>query len=99
MLGGPFCLSLVNQVGVLVGRNGAGKSAILEGFEAISYCAIGRSIDSRMIDSDSIPSILQVEIFTPTHRRLGYRYELIIPFSMAALGLVIVDIPNYNHPK
>ena len=96
VLGGPVSLSLVNQVGVLVGRNGAGKSAILEGFEAISSCAIGRSIGSRMIDSDSIPSILQVEIRTPTNRRLGYRYELIIPFSMDDLDTDIDDTTNDN---
>ncbi len=96
VLGGPVSLSLVNQVGVLVGRNGAGKSAILEGFEAISSCAIGRSIGSRMIDSDSIPSILQVEILTPTNRRLGYRYELIIPFSMDDLDTDIDDTTNDN---
>lgn len=96
VLGGPVSLSLVNQVGVLVGRNGAGKSAILEGFEAISSCAIGRSIGSWMIDSDSIPSILQVEILTPTNRRLGYRYELIIPFSMDDLDTDIDDTTNDN---
>jgi Fe-S cluster assembly ATPase SufC len=96
VLGGPVSLSLVNQVGVLVGRNGAGKSAILEGFEAISSCAMGRSIVSRMIDSDSIPSILQVEILTPTNRRLGYRYELIIPFSMDDLDTDIDDTTNDN---
>ncbi|TRU82666.1 MAG: ATP-binding protein [Microcystis novacekii Mn_MB_F_20050700_S1] len=96
VLGGPVSLSLVNQVGVLVGRNGAGKSAILEGFEAISSCAIGRSIVSRMIDSDSIPTILQVEILTPTNRRLGYRYELIIPFSMDDLDTDIDDTTDDN---
>jgi hypothetical protein len=49
-----------------------------------------------MIDSDSIPTILQVEILTPTNRRLGYRYELIIPFSMDDLDTDIDDTTNDN---
>lgn len=96
VLGGQISLSLVDRVGVLVGRNGAGKSAILEGFEAISSCAIGRSIGFRMIDSDSIPTILDVEILTPTNRRLGYRYELIVLPSLDDLDTNIDDAPNDN---
>lgn len=81
-LGSQVSVSLVDHVGVLVGRNGAGKSAILEGFEAISSRAIGRPSRSRLFDSDSIPKILDIEISTPTERRLRYRYELIfIPIS------------------
>lgn len=70
-------MSLPDRVGVLVGRNGAGKSAILEGFEAISSWAVG--IKSRQLDIDSIPKILDIEISTPTERRLQYRYELVLP--------------------
>jgi predicted ATPase len=43
VLGGPVTISLNDSVAVLVGRNGAGKSAILEGFRAISYRAVGRN--------------------------------------------------------
>ncbi|MEG3435587.1 AAA family ATPase [Pannus brasiliensis CCIBt3594] len=82
-LGGEVSISLVDRVGVLVGKNGAGKSAILEGFEAISSWAIGRSRRSRMLGSDSIPRILDIEILTPNKRRLEYRYELIpLPASI-----------------
>ena len=80
-LGSQVSVSLRNRVGVLVGRNGAGKSAILEGFEAISLWAIGRLSRLRPLDSDSIPKILDIEISTPTKRQLRYRYELIIPSS------------------
>lgn len=81
-LGGQISVSLVDRVGVLVGRNGAGKSAILEGFEAISSWAIGR-YRRRLFDSDSIPPILETEILTPTDRRIRYRYELIfLPTSI-----------------
>jgi hypothetical protein len=76
-LGGQVSVSLPERVAVLVGRNGAGKSAILEGFEAISSWAIGRFSRIRLFDSESIPKILEVEILTPTERRLRYRYELI----------------------
>lgn len=76
VLGGQVSVSLLEKVKVLIGRNGAGKSAILEGLEAISSCAIGRINQSRLLDSDSIPKILDIEILTPTERRLGYRYEL-----------------------
>ncbi|WP_227381103.1 AAA family ATPase [Planktothrix agardhii] len=67
-------MSLDDGVAVLVGRNGAGKSAILEGFEAISLCAIGR-FNQLVYDSESFPKILEIEILTPTDRRLEYRYE------------------------
>ncbi|VXD11263.1 conserved hypothetical protein [Planktothrix serta PCC 8927] len=81
-LGSQISLSLFDRVGVLVGRNGAGKSAILEGFEAISSRAIGRLSRFRLLDSDSIPKILDIRISTPTERQLRYRYELIfIPSS------------------
>ncbi|MDK3160126.1 ATP-binding protein [Kamptonema cortianum] len=76
-LGGRVSVSLRDRVGVLVGRNGAGKSAILEGFDAISSSAIGRLNPFRFFDSESIPKILEIEVLTPTERRLGYRYELI----------------------
>lgn len=76
-LGGPVTVDISNQVAVLVGRNGAGKSAILEGFEAISSQAVGRLNRFRLADSDSIPKTLDIEILTPTGRRLRYRYELL----------------------
>ena len=75
-LGGRVSVSLLNRVGVLVGRNGAGKSAILEGFEAISSRAVGRFSRIRQNDGDSIPKILDIEILTPSNRRLRYKYEL-----------------------
>lgn len=82
VLGGRVYVPLIDQVGVLVGRNGAGKSAILEGFEAISSRAIGRLSRFRQIDSESIPKILDIEILTPEDRQLRYRYELkAIPIS------------------
>jgi hypothetical protein len=73
VLGGRVTVSLHDGVAVLVGRNGAGKSAILEGFEAISLCAIGRF--NQLNDDESFPKILEIEILTPTDRRLEYRYE------------------------
>ncbi len=76
VLGGRVSVSLSDRVGVLVGRNGAGKSAILEGFEAISSRAIGRFSRIRQNDGDSIPKILDIKILTPTDRRLEYKYEL-----------------------
>ena len=77
-LGGQVSVSLLDRVGVLVGRNGAGKSAILEGFEAISSWAVGRFSRARQFDIDSIPKILDVEILTPTERRLQFKYELVV---------------------
>ena len=74
VLGSRVTVSLDDGVAVLVGRNGAGKSAILEGFEAISLCAIGR-FNPLVYDSESFPKILEIEILTPTDRRLEYRYE------------------------
>jgi AAA domain, putative AbiEii toxin, Type IV TA system len=75
VLGGKVSVSLVDRVAVLVGRNGAGKSAILEGFATMSSCVVGNRF--RFNDSESIPTILEVEILTPTNRLLQYRYELI----------------------
>ena len=74
VLGSRVTVSLEDGIAVLVGRNGAGKSAILEGFEAISLCAIGR-FNQPVYDSESFPKILEIEILTPTDRRLEYRYE------------------------
>jgi len=77
VLGGRVTLNLIERVGVLVGRNGAGKSAILEGLDAISSFAIGRTRRFRQNYYDSIPKILEVLISTPTSRQLKYRYEFI----------------------
>jgi hypothetical protein len=78
VLGGEVSVCLSDRVAVLVGRNGAGKSAILEGFRAISSWAIDRVARSAQFDIDSIPKILDIEILTPTERRLHYRFELIV---------------------
>jgi len=79
VLGSRVTVSLEDGVAVLVGRNGAGKSAILEGFEAISLYAIGgfSRLNQPVYDSESFPKILEIEILTPTARRLEYRYEFI----------------------
>lgn len=74
-------MSLVNRVGVLVGHNGAGKSAILEGFKAVSSSAIGSFKKSRPFDVNSIPRMLEVIILTPTERLLEYKYELVVAFT------------------
>lgn len=73
VLGGQVSVSLQNGVVVLVGRNGAGKSAILEGFKAISSIATGGTIGR-----SSTPKILKIEISTPSDRRIEYTYEFII---------------------
>jgi recombinational DNA repair ATPase RecF len=77
VLGGKVSVSLSDRVTVLVGRNGAGKSAILEGFEAITSLAVGRFSRNRLNDSENFPKILHVEILTTAQRRLKYQYELI----------------------
>lgn len=78
VLGGPVSIDLRDRVAVLVGRNGAGKSAILEGFESIKSWAFDR-FRSQIFDADieSIPNILEIEVLTPHNRRLQYRYELV----------------------
>ena len=77
VLGGPVTISLNDGVAVLVGRNGAGKSAILEGLKAISAFAMGGSSSMRPIEDEAIPIELIIEISTPTSRRIEYKYELI----------------------
>ncbi|HEY9907697.1 MAG TPA: ATP-binding protein [Thermosynechococcaceae cyanobacterium] len=95
VLGGRVSVSLTDGVAVLVGRNGAGKSAILEGFEAISLRPIGRSPRTRPTDGDSIPKVLEIEVSTPNDRRLEYKYELkSLPIS--ADDLDIDDSENSN---
>jgi ABC-type cobalamin/Fe3+-siderophores transport system ATPase subunit len=84
VLGGKVSVSLVDRVAVLVGRNGAGKSAILEGFAALASCAVGRRVEYN--DAESIPKILEIEVLTPTDRRLHYRYEL-LPFPLSVEDL------------
>jgi predicted ATPase len=92
VLGGRVTVSLQDGVAVLVGRNGAGKSAILEGFEIISSWAIGRR--SQILQTNT-PKTFEIEISTPTARRLRYKYELLIlPSSTEAFDS---DIPiSYN---
>ena len=77
VLGGRVTVSLHDGVAVLVGRNGAGKSAILEGFETISSFSIGKFKRLWQNDNDSIPKKLEIEILTPTNRHLAYKYELL----------------------
>ena len=61
---------------MLVGRNGAGKSAILEGFEAISSWVVGRPGFRKFdFEIDNTPKKLEIEILTPIDLRLYYRYE------------------------
>ncbi|MFN5727796.1 MAG: AAA family ATPase, partial [Pseudanabaena sp.] len=64
VLGGRVTVSLHDGVAVLVGRNGSGKSAIIEGLQAISLCAVGKSNRVPYNSSDSIPKILEVKILT-----------------------------------
>jgi ABC-type multidrug transport system ATPase subunit len=78
VLGRKVSVSLLDRVAVLVGRNGAGKSAILEGLKAISSLVIGNSKPSPNFDIDRIPKKLDIEILTPTERRLQYTYELVV---------------------
>lgn len=86
VLGNQISISLVNHMGVLVGRNGAGKSAILEGFSTISSWVAGRYIKLRPFEQDSFPKKLKIQIQTPTQRQLSFTYEL----------LVIVDSEDKN---
>ncbi len=79
VLGDKVALDLTNRVSVLVGRNGAGKSAILEGLESIASFARGYARRIRPNDYESIPKILNISILTPTNRHLDYSYELISP--------------------
>jgi predicted ATP-dependent endonuclease of OLD family len=74
VLGRPVTISLNDGVAVLVGRNGAGKSAILEGFKAISEFVMGEN-NRILYNDDDVPTILTVEILTPSNRRLQYKYE------------------------
>jgi hypothetical protein len=77
VLGGRVSVSLSDRVAVLVGRNGAGKSAILEGFETISSCAgIGFPNKTNYGGIGEFPRILNIEILTPHNRLLQYHYEL-----------------------
>ena len=76
VLGGPVTISLNDGVAVLVGRNGVGKSAILEGFMAITSFASGRN-RLRQIDYENIPNVLNIEVLSPSNRRFAYRYELL----------------------
>jgi predicted ATPase len=76
-------VSLSDHVAILVGRNDAGKSAILEGFEAIASLAVGRLGRNQLNDTENFPKVLGIEILTPNQRRLKYQYELIpLPTSI-----------------
>jgi AAA15 family ATPase/GTPase len=81
VLGGKVSVSLSDRVAVLVGQNGAGKSAILEGFEAIAL----RAANSRPLwrfgpvrQIENMPKVLDVEILAPNNRQLNYHYEIVL---------------------
>ncbi len=93
VLGGRVTISLHDGVAVLVGLNGAGKSSVIEGFEAISLYAIGKINRVRQNDDDSIPKILEIEVLTPTARLLKYNYEL-ITLSSSVEELNFEDSPD-----
>lgn len=85
VLGGQVTVSLTDGVAVLVGRNGAGKSAILEGLEVIADLAIGlRFRRIHQDDLDGFPKKLSVLILTPTQRYLEYQYEF-LPYLSTTL--------------
>ncbi|MFM7579588.1 MAG: ATP-binding protein [Microcystaceae cyanobacterium] len=66
VLGGPVTITLNDGVAVLVGRNGAGKSAILEGFMAISSFALGNfnpSLNNNISkNNDDIPALWGIRL-------------------------------------
>lgn len=79
VLGDRVSVTLSDGVAILVGRNGAGKSAILEGLKKISLYAIEVGISVyHSIDRASFPTILELDILTPTNRQLKYKYELLV---------------------
>lgn len=80
VLGDRVSVTLSDGVAVLVGRNGAGKSAILEGLKKISLYAIeasGVPLNTSS-DKESFPKVLELNILTPTNRQLKYKYELLV---------------------
>jgi AAA15 family ATPase/GTPase len=91
ILGDRITVTLTDGVAVLVGKNGAGKSAILEGFEAIASQAIGRSNLNRQNDKDSFPKELIIQVLTPTNRILQYQYK-VLPVDIADRDLVMQDL-------
>ncbi len=95
VLGGKVSVSLSDRVAILVGRNGAGKSAILEGFEAIASLAVGRLGRNRFNDTENFPKVLCIEILTPNQRRLKYKYEL-IPLTISIEDSDIDESTNEN---
>jgi energy-coupling factor transporter ATP-binding protein EcfA2 len=95
VLGGRVTVSLHDGVAVLVGRNGSGKSAIIEGLQAISLCAIGKSNRVPYNNSDSIPKILEIEVLTPDKRHLAYKYEL-VPIAKSNKNLNIDTFTSDN---
>jgi AAA domain, putative AbiEii toxin, Type IV TA system len=95
VLGGRVSVSLSDRVAVLVGRNGAGKSAILEGFEAIASLAVGRLGRNQLNDTENFPKVLGIEILTPNQRRLKYQYEL-IPLTTSIEDSDIDESTNEN---
>ncbi len=94
VLGGRVTVSLHDGVAVLVGHNGSGKSAIIEGLQAIALCAIGKS-NRVLYSSESIPQILEIEILTPDKRHLVYKYER-IPLSKSNKNLYLDDSTSDN---
>lgn len=87
VLGGPVSLTLSDGVAVLVGRNGSGKSAIVEGFTAIAKIATNRF--ARIPgENGNLPKTLVIDILTPQSRRLRYEYHLLtLPTEVDSLEL------------
>jgi energy-coupling factor transporter ATP-binding protein EcfA2 len=77
VLGDRVSVTLSDGVAVLVGRNGAGKSAILEGFKSIAVCVTNGFNQVPKNYENDIPKILEITISTPELRLLRFRYEII----------------------
>ena len=93
VLGDRVSVTLSDGVAVLVGRNGAGKSAILEGFKKISLYAIEVSglFVHQSNYGESFPRILEIDILTPTNRKLNYKYELLVAENEDILDSIIYE--------
>lgn len=78
VLGGPASIMLTDGVAVLVGRNGSGKSAILEGLVGIASIATENKFSNLLISRQALPKSFVVDILTPEKRCLRYEYSWVI---------------------